>query len=126
MESCLHESITSCQVEIPGLSIHILHCGDPKNNIILLLHGFPELAFSWRKVLPFLAQAGYFVIAPDMRGYGRTVSTDSEPASNSDLQYHDGIGGFGMIDTISEILSLMYAIFREFKSARNVVSCGWP
>ena len=37
---------------------------------MLLLHGFPELAYSWRKVMLPLAQAGYHVIAPDQRGYG--------------------------------------------------------
>ena len=39
---------------------------------VILLHGFPELAFSWRHQLPALAEAGYRAIAPDMRGYGRT------------------------------------------------------
>jgi len=37
---------------------------------IILVHGFPELAFSWRHQIPALAAAGYHVIAPDMRGYG--------------------------------------------------------
>ena len=39
---------------------------------VLLLHGFPELAFSWRHQLPALAEAGFRVIAPDQRGYGKT------------------------------------------------------
>jgi pimeloyl-ACP methyl ester carboxylesterase len=39
-------------------------------------HGFPELAYSWRKVMPALASAGYRVIAPDRRGYGRTAGWD--------------------------------------------------
>ena len=43
------------------------------NDVILLLHGFPELAYSWRHVIPTLAQAGYRVIAPDQRGYGETT-----------------------------------------------------
>ena len=44
---------------------------------VVLLHGFPELAFSWRHQLPVLAQAGYRAIAPDQRGYGRS---DKPPA----------------------------------------------
>jgi pimeloyl-ACP methyl ester carboxylesterase len=44
----------------------------------LLLHGFPELAFSWRKVMPALAAAGYHVIAPDQRGYGRTTGWNAD------------------------------------------------
>jgi pimeloyl-ACP methyl ester carboxylesterase len=43
---------------------------------VLLLHGFPELSYSWRKVIPALAAAGYHVIAPDQRGYGRTTGWD--------------------------------------------------
>jgi soluble epoxide hydrolase/lipid-phosphate phosphatase len=39
---------------------------------VILLHGFPELAYSWRHQLPALAAAGYRPIAPDQRGYGRT------------------------------------------------------
>ncbi len=44
---------------------------------VILLHGFPELAYSWRHQLPALADAGYRAIAPDQRGYGKT---DSPPA----------------------------------------------
>ena len=47
------------------------------NDVILLLHGFPELAYSWRHVIPALAQAGYRVIAPDQRGYGETTGWPS-------------------------------------------------
>jgi len=41
---------------------------------VILLHGFPELAFSWRHQLPALAKAGFRAIAPDQRGYGRTTA----------------------------------------------------
>lgn len=43
---------------------------------VILLHGFPELAFSWRQQLPALAAAGYRAIAPDLRGYGLTDKPD--------------------------------------------------
>jgi pimeloyl-ACP methyl ester carboxylesterase len=61
-----------------GLEMHVLEAGheQPGRPVILLLHGFPELAFSWRKLLPRLAQAGYHVFAPDQRGYGRTTGWD--------------------------------------------------
>ena len=45
---------------------------DSKRPLILLLHGFPELAYSWRKILTPLAEQGFHVVAPDLRGYGRT------------------------------------------------------
>jgi len=43
---------------------------------VIMLHGFPELAFSWRHQIPALAAAGYRTIAPDMRGYGQTEGPD--------------------------------------------------
>ena len=59
--------------KVNGLNIHVLEAGDPTRPAILLLHGFPELAFSWRKIMLPLADLGYHVIAPDQRGYGRTT-----------------------------------------------------
>jgi pimeloyl-ACP methyl ester carboxylesterase len=64
-----------CVENINGLCMHVLEAGYETRGrpCLLLLHGFPELAFSWRKVMPTLAAAGYHVIAPDQRGYGRTT-----------------------------------------------------
>ncbi|MEM7778277.1 MAG: alpha/beta fold hydrolase, partial [Pseudomonadota bacterium] len=58
-----------------GLVMHVLGAGADASDtpVLLLLHGFPELAYSWRKVMVPLAEAGFRVIAPDQRGYGRTV-----------------------------------------------------
>lgn len=58
-----------------GLSMHVLEAGfeSPDRPCVLLLHGFPELAYSWRKVMLPLAEAGFHVVAPDQRGYGRTT-----------------------------------------------------
>src|SRR5262245_31246895 len=65
---------------INGLRMHVLEAGyETKGRpCVLLLHGFPELAYSWRKVMPALAEAGYHVIAPDQRGYGRTTGWDPD------------------------------------------------
>jgi pimeloyl-ACP methyl ester carboxylesterase len=59
-----------------GLTMHVLEAGEPGRPGVLLLHGFPELAYSWRKVMPALAAAGFHVVAPDQRGYGRTTGWD--------------------------------------------------
>ena len=61
--------------DVNGLDMHVLEAGptEAEAPCLLLLHGFPELAYSWRKVMPALAAAGYRVIAPDQRGYGRTT-----------------------------------------------------
>ncbi|HZO47241.1 MAG TPA: alpha/beta fold hydrolase, partial [Xanthobacteraceae bacterium] len=56
----------------------------PGRPCLLLLHGFPELAYSWRKVLLPLAAAGYHVIAPDQRGYGRTTGWDGSYDADGD------------------------------------------
>ncbi|MEV0541074.1 alpha/beta hydrolase [Nocardia salmonicida] len=65
--------------DVNGLRVHILESGHVGSGrpLVLLLHGFPELAYSWRKVLAPLADAGFHVVAPDQRGYGRTTGSDA-------------------------------------------------
>ena len=65
---------------INGLRVHVLEAGYETSGrpALLLLHGFPELAYSWRRIMVPLAEAGYHVIAPDVRGYGRTTGWDSD------------------------------------------------
>src|SRR5271170_5336910 len=53
-----------------GIRMKILEAGE--GPLVLLLHGFPELGFSWRHQFAALAGAGYRVVAPDQRGYGET------------------------------------------------------
>ncbi len=60
------------------LAVHEAGVGPP----VILLHGFPELAFSWRHQLPALADAGYRAIAPDLRGYGGS----SKPSAVEDYR----------------------------------------
>jgi pimeloyl-ACP methyl ester carboxylesterase len=69
-----------------GLMVHLLEAGYESTGrpCLLLLHGFPELAYSWRKVMLPLAQAGYHVIAPDQRGYGRTAGWDGSYDADPD------------------------------------------
>jgi pimeloyl-ACP methyl ester carboxylesterase len=63
---------------INELTFHVLEAGfeDKGRPCVLLLHGFPELAYAWRKVMLPLASAGFHVLAPDMRGYGRSMGWD--------------------------------------------------
>jgi pimeloyl-ACP methyl ester carboxylesterase len=65
-EICVHD------VEVNGVTLRVHEAGDPKYPTVILSHGFPELAHSWRHQLPALADAGYHVIAPDQRGYGHS------------------------------------------------------
>ena len=72
--------------DVNGLTVHMLEAGfeDAGRPAVLLLHGFPELAYSWRKVMLPLAAAGYHVIAPDQRGYGRTAGWDDSYDADPD------------------------------------------
>ena len=87
-----------------GLDVHILEAGylTPGRPCLLLLHGFPELAYSWRKVMPVLAAAGYHVIAPDQRGYGRTTGWDAS--------YDGDIRPFGQLNLVRDLVGLLSAL----------------
>jgi pimeloyl-ACP methyl ester carboxylesterase len=87
-----------------GLEMHILEAGfeEAGRPVVLMLHGFPELAFSWRKVMPALAAAGYHVVAPDQRGYGRTVGWDAS--------YEGDLGSFRMLNLVRDEVGLMSAL----------------
>jgi pimeloyl-ACP methyl ester carboxylesterase len=89
---------------INGLRMHVLEAGfETKGRpCILLLHGFPELAYSWRKVMPSLAAAGYHVIAPDQRGYGRTTGWDAN--------YDGDLGSFRLLNLVRDALGLVSAL----------------
>ena len=77
-------TITHRTIETNGISMHIAEAG--AGPLVLLLHGFPELWYSWRHQLPALAGAGYHAVAPDVRGYGRTDAP--EPIEAYTMQQH--------------------------------------
>jgi pimeloyl-ACP methyl ester carboxylesterase len=68
----LSPAIRERKVDANGLRFHVLEAGDG-DRLALCLHGFPELAFSWRNQMPVLADLGWRVWAPDLRGYGGTT-----------------------------------------------------
>ena len=63
-------------VQAGGVNWHFVEAGDPKGPVVLMLHGLPESWYSWSKVLPLLDPA-YHYIVPDMKGYGRSTSVDT-------------------------------------------------
>jgi pimeloyl-ACP methyl ester carboxylesterase len=87
-----------------GLVMHVLEAGFAEKNrpCVLLLHGFPELAYSWRKVMRPLAAAGYHVIAPDQRGYGRT--------SGGDARYDGDVAQSRMTNLVRDTMGLVSAL----------------
>lgn len=67
-------------VQTNGVRLRVLAAGDRGAPVLVLAHGFPELAYSWRHQLPVLAAAGYRVLAPDQRGYGGSSRPDQVSA----------------------------------------------
>jgi pimeloyl-ACP methyl ester carboxylesterase len=93
---------------VNGMTVHIIEAGfeTPGRPAVLLLHGFPELAYSWRKVMRPLAEAGYHVIAPDQRGYGRTVGWDGTYDADPDP--------FRILNMVRDAVALVLALgYRE-------------
>ncbi|WP_276300640.1 alpha/beta fold hydrolase [Halorussus lipolyticus] len=60
------------QAIVGDVRLHYVTAGDDDDPLVVLLHGFPEFWYSWREQIPALADAGYRVVAPDMRGYNRS------------------------------------------------------
>src|SRR6266481_1177990 len=104
-KTALPEGIRSRFVnDINGLTMHVLEAGFEVANrpCVLLLHGFPELAYSWRKVMLPLAQAGFHVVAPDQRGYGRTTGWEQG--------YDANLMPFRMLNVVRDALGLVFAL----------------
>jgi pimeloyl-ACP methyl ester carboxylesterase len=102
----LPEGVSWRQVETAaGLDMHMLEAGPRERPLILLLHGFPELAFSWRRVMPALAAAGYWVVAPDQRGFGRTTGWDAD--------YGGDLSAFALPNMVRDAVALVRALGRD-------------
>lgn len=86
--------------DVNGLAMHVLEAGERGGGgSILLLHGFPELAFCWRRLMPLLAALGYHVVAPDQRGYGRT--------SPAPVPYDDPIEPYATLNLAADMVALV-------------------
>ncbi|KAG6841496.1 hypothetical protein C0991_010354 [Blastosporella zonata] len=86
--------------------------------LLILLHGFPELAYSWRKVIIPLSAAGYHVVAPDQRGYGHTRRRGTQKEHDK-FTYTDDLAPFRMLNLANDIVSLVYAL--GYTSAAAVI-----
>jgi pimeloyl-ACP methyl ester carboxylesterase len=93
--------------------MHVLEAGfeGEARPCVLLLHGFPELAYSWRKVMLPLAEAGYCVVAPDQRGYGQTTGWDG--------RYDGDVASFRFPNLVRDTLGLVSAL--GYRSVAAVV-----
>lgn len=82
-------------LQTDGLAQQILEAGS--GPLVLLIHGFPELAVSWRAQVEALATAGYHAVAPDMRGYGGTDKPGDATA-------------YGILDLVGDMVDLVRAL----------------
>lgn len=84
-------------VPVNGIDMYVTEAGEGPP--VVLCHGFPELGYSWRHQLGALADAGYRVIVPDQRGYGRT----SRPSEVAAYDIHHLTGDLlGLLDHLGE------------------------
>jgi pimeloyl-ACP methyl ester carboxylesterase len=86
---------SSRTISANGIELFLLEGGE--GPLVVLCHGWPELSYSWRHQIKALAQAGFHVVAPDMRRLGRT----SAPAD---------ISAYSIFDTVGDVVALVAAL----------------
>ncbi|KAA8548954.1 hypothetical protein F0562_000638 [Nyssa sinensis] len=93
------EGIEHKIVSVNGITMHVAEKG--QGPLVLFIHGFPELWYSWRHQIVFLAAHGYRAVAPDLRGYGDTTGAPTSPAHYTTLH------------VVGDIVALLDAIAPE-------------
>ncbi|SFR91974.1 Pimeloyl-ACP methyl ester carboxylesterase [Halomicrobium zhouii] len=96
-------------VRASDVALHYVTAGPVDGDLVLLLHGFPEFWYSWREQIPALAEAGYRVVAPDLRGYNRSAKPE-------------GVSAYALDKLVADVVGLIHAFGHE--SAR-VVGHDW-
>jgi pimeloyl-ACP methyl ester carboxylesterase len=90
------DGVTHRYVDAAGLRVHLAEAGPPDGEPVLLLHGWPQHWYEWRKVGPALAEAGYRVLMPDLRGLGWTEVTkkgyEKENLARDQIALLDALG----------------------------------
>jgi pimeloyl-ACP methyl ester carboxylesterase len=79
-------------IESNGIKLHVVLAGPKDGQPVILLHGFPEFWYGWRKQIPALAEAGYRVIVPDQRGYNLSDKPKTVRAYRMDMLVADILG----------------------------------
>jgi len=88
-ETLLQEGWREARRIINGLSLHIVEAGRAGDPVLVLLHGFPEFWWAWRHQITPLAEAGYHVVVPDMRGYNTSDAPQDVAAYTLDTLASD-------------------------------------
>ena len=118
------------QVPANGIELHVASCGPTDGPPVVLCHGFPELAYSWRHQLRALGEAGYRALAPDLRGYGGSSRPQDVSAYGSDqltgdlcgLLDHFGYRQVGRRLEKSRLMPQFLSLFRITRILPQIVS----
>jgi pimeloyl-ACP methyl ester carboxylesterase len=87
-------------IETNGIHLHVTQAGVDTGELVLLLHGFPEFWYGWKRQIPFLAEQGYRVWAPDQRGYNLSEKPE-------------GIAAYSLDHLVADVVGLIEASGRE-------------
>ena len=101
--------MASRRIDVGEVRLAVTEAGDPSGEPVILLHGFPELASSWRHQLPALAEAGFHAVAPDLRGYG-----DSDRPT--------AVEAYGVQKLVGDVVGLIAALGHD---SVHVVGHDW-
>jgi pimeloyl-ACP methyl ester carboxylesterase len=88
------------KINVDGVRLNVALDGPSSGQMVVLLHGFPEFWYGWRKQIPYLAEAGYWVWAPDQRGY----NLSGKP---------DGIAAYALDNLANDVINLIDAAGRD-------------
>lgn len=92
--------ITHRTIDAGGISLHIAEAGPAGGPVVLLLHGFPECWYSWRRQMTALAEAGYRAVAPDQRGYGGSDAPGT-------------VDAYTIFDLVGDVIGVLDAVGAE-------------
>ncbi|KAI0659708.1 alpha/beta-hydrolase [Cubamyces menziesii] len=105
------QGVESRTLRVRDLEMHMFEAGSKTDPLILLLHGFPEIAYSWRKVILPLAKKRYHVVAPDQRCLGRTKPADpTAPGAARPVAFGDDPTPFKTTNMVHDVVALVFAL----------------
>ncbi len=99
-------------IDVNGIRLHIAEQGE--GPLVVLLHGFPESSYSWRHQFGPLAAAGFRVVAPDQRGYGRSDRPES-------------VDAYTILHLVGDVIGLIHALGRRRRTSSGTTGARrWP
>ncbi|XP_002516953.3 epoxide hydrolase A [Ricinus communis] len=98
-------------IKVNGINMHVAEMGPVNGPVILFIHGFPELWYSWRHQIVALASLGYRAVAPDLRGFG---DTDAPPEQRSYTVMHSVGDLIGVLDVVAPLQEKVFVVGHDW------------